>query len=110
MSMAGFIQGWPHCHLVIIVYKKFMKVTFLRALFNICAMNANKQFFPLMFGVTPSESNDSWEFSFTKLKETIGDIDDLAIISDRNEGIQNAVKKMYSNAHHGFSMHIWCIM
>ena len=41
------------------------------------------------------------------LKEEIGDRDDLAIISYRNEGIQNAVKKVYPDSHHGFCMQHW---
>ena len=49
---------------------------------------------------------NAWNFFFTKLKEAIGDRDDLAIILDRSEEIQSAIKKMYPNAHHGFYMQI----
>ena len=104
MSLVGFIQGWPHCRLVIVVDGTFIKMTYRGLLLSACAMDTNEQIFPLVFGVGPLKSNDLLEFFFTKLKEAIRDRDDLAIISDRNKGIQNPIKKVYPNAHHGFCM------
>ena len=60
-------------------------------------MDANDQIFPLAFAIVDGESNASWHFFFTKLKESIGDGDQLAIISDRNNGIINTVKEIYPN-------------
>ena len=70
----------------------------------------NGRIFPLAFGVGHSESNDSWEFFFIKLKKAIRDRDDLTIILDKNEGIQNVVQKVYPNIHHGFACNMWFVM
>ena len=98
----AFIQGWRHCHLVIIVDGTFMKANYRGTFLSACAMDTNQQIFPLVFGVGPLESIDSRKFFFTKLKKAIRDRDDLIIISNRYEGIQNIAKKVYPNAYHGF--------
>ena len=105
MSLAAFIQGGPDCRPVIIVDGSFLKLYYRGTLFTACEMDGNQQIFPLAFGIGDAENNDSWKFFFTKLKEAIGDRDDLAIIPDRHIGIINVVKKVYPNAHHGYYMH-----
>ena len=102
MSLAGLTQEWPHRHPVIVIDKTFIKANFRGTLLSVCAIKANEQIFPLVFGVGPLESIDSRKFFFTKLKKAIRDRDDLIIISNRYEGIQNIVKKVYPNAYHGF--------
>ena len=42
MSLAGFVQGWPHCCLVIVVNRTFIKVTYHKSLLSACAMDANE--------------------------------------------------------------------
>ena len=105
MSLAAFIQGWPHCRPVIIVDRTLMKSYYRGTLLTACAIDANEQEFPLAFGVVDSENNNSWEWFFNKLKEAIGNRDELTLISDKHLDIINAVKKVYPNAEHGYCMH-----
>lgn len=109
MSLAAFIEGWQHCRPVIICDGAFLKTKQNETLFTACAMDANEQIFPLAFGVGPNESNATWDYFFSKLKEAIGDRDELVVVSDRHRGIISAVEKHYPYAEHGFCMHhLYC--
>lgn len=109
MSLAAFIQGWQHCRPVIICDRAFLKTKQNGTLFTACAMDANDQIFPLAFGVGLNESVASWDYFFGKLKEAIGDRDELVVVSDRHQGIKKAVEKHYPYAQHGWCMHhLYC--
>ncbi|KAM6558965.1 hypothetical protein CsatA_028204 [Cannabis sativa] len=64
-------------------------------------MDANNNIFILAFGIGDSENDCSWEWFFTKLRETFGDREGLTIISDRHKSIEKAVSNVYPNHFHG---------
>ncbi|CAH9104271.1 unnamed protein product [Cuscuta europaea] len=102
MSLAAWRNGWQWCRPVIIVDGSFMKATFRGTLLTACALDGNRQIFPIGFGVCDRENNDTWKWFFTQLKQAIGDRKDLCVVSDRNEGIINAVKQVFPYADHGY--------
>lgn len=65
-------------------------------------MDGNNQIVPLATGVSQGETGRSWTWFLTHLKECIGEVADLAIISDRHLGIQQACQTVFPDAFHGF--------
>ncbi|XP_024042032.1 uncharacterized protein LOC112099154 [Citrus clementina] len=54
------------------------------------------------FGVGDSENNASWLWFFTKLRESIGEVENLVFISDRHPSIKKFVSTMFPNATYEF--------
>ncbi|PWA85098.1 transposase, MuDR, MULE transposase domain protein [Artemisia annua] len=66
------------------------------------AMDGNNQIIPIATGVTHGETGESWTWFLSKLKECIGEVPGLAIISDRHFAIGLACKNVFPNAFHGY--------
>lgn len=64
-------------------------------------MDGNNQILPVGYGIGKSEDGESWTWFLSKLKECIGEHPDLAIISDRANSIDLAVRTVFPNAFHG---------
>ena len=105
MSLSPFIRGWKFCRPIIIIDATFLKNYHRGTLFTAVAMDANEQCFPLAFGVGDSESNESWLNFLSTLKAAIGERPRQVIVSDRNNGICNAVAKVFPNSAHGYCAH-----
>ena len=65
-------------------------------------MDGNNQIIPIATGVSQSETAESWIWFMRKLKECIGEVPNLAIISDRHYGITAACNAVFPNAFHGY--------
>ena len=52
-----------------------------------CGIDAEEKKFPLSFAVVEFENISSCEWFLTKVKNAIGDREDMVVISDRHEGI-----------------------
>ncbi|XP_062119357.1 uncharacterized protein LOC133833115 [Humulus lupulus] len=73
----------------------------------LCAMgqDANKQIYPIAFSVVDSENNDSWLYFLLRLKEAIGEVENLVFVSDRHTSIASALTKNFPEAHHDACIH-----
>ncbi|GKE96800.1 transposase, MuDR, MULE transposase domain protein, partial [Tanacetum coccineum] len=60
--------------------------------------DGNNQIIPIATGVSQGETEESWTWFMLKLKECIGEVPNLAIISDRHPGIILACKMVFPNA------------
>ncbi|XP_062100818.1 protein FAR1-RELATED SEQUENCE 5-like [Humulus lupulus] len=101
LAFANSIKGWKHCRPVIVIDGTYLKTSFGGTLFTASTMDANNNIFPLAFGIGDSENDSSWLWFFTKLKETYGEREGMAIISDRHKSIENAIDHVYPKAFHG---------
>ncbi|KAK1305847.1 hypothetical protein QJS10_CPA10g01278 [Acorus calamus] len=77
--------GLDGCHL-----KGFYKDIMLSATY----VDADNCLFPLAFAVVESETGDSWIWFLEMLHEAIGDVDGLALMSDKDKGLESAVPGM----------------
>ncbi|XP_073120926.1 uncharacterized protein [Henckelia pumila] len=68
------------------------------------AQDGNHHQFLIAWGVVDKESSESWSWFLSRLKIIVVDDDELVIISDRHQGIINAVASLYNRAHHVFCM------
>lgn len=63
--------------------------------------DGNHHQYPVAWVVVDSENDVSWTWFFQKLRPKIQNEEDLAILSDRNRSIINAVSAVYPKAKHG---------
>ncbi|XP_062100869.1 uncharacterized protein LOC133806796 [Humulus lupulus] len=69
------------------------------------ALDANNHLYPVAFGIVDSENHDSWKYFMSKLKEAIGEFEDLAFVSDRHASITHALETIFPDAYHGACYH-----
>ncbi|KAJ0082352.1 hypothetical protein Patl1_10338 [Pistacia atlantica] len=91
----GFIEGCRHfigvdgCHL---------KGPYGGVLLSAVPMDANSGIFPIAITICEIENKESWRYFMTLLKEFIGDIDPITIMSDRQKGLVDAIQTCWPNA------------
>ncbi|XP_062086060.1 uncharacterized protein LOC133792159 [Humulus lupulus] len=68
-------------------------------------LDANNHLYPVAFGIVDSENHDSWKYFMSNLKETIGQVEDLAFVSDRRASITHALETIFLDAYHGACYH-----
>ncbi|KAJ0033968.1 hypothetical protein Pint_26262 [Pistacia integerrima] len=91
----GFIEGCRHfigmdgCHL---------KGPYGGLLLSTVSMDANSGIFPVAITNCEIENKESWRYFMTLLKEFIGDIDPITIMSDRQKGLVHALQTCWPNA------------
>ena len=90
---------------VICIDGAHLKGRYLGIMFLAVCMDGNNQIFPLAFGFGASESADMWTWFLSRVMECIGDVNNLAIISDRAATINLAVRYVFPNAHHESCCH-----
>ncbi|KAE8688907.1 hypothetical protein F3Y22_tig00110949pilonHSYRG00042 [Hibiscus syriacus] len=86
---------------VIIVDGAHLKGRYLGVKLLAVAMDANNGILPIAYGVGKSETSDSWTWFMGHLRDCIGPISNLTIISDRANSIDNVVRRCFSDAFHG---------
>ncbi|CAH9131162.1 unnamed protein product [Cuscuta epithymum] len=102
MSLGASRKGWAACRPVISVDGAHLKAKYKGTVLSACALDANRQIFPIAFGLCGRENKETWSwFFFTKLKEAIGEREDMCFVSDRNEGLISAAKENFPNVNHG---------
>ncbi|KAL5579466.1 hypothetical protein UlMin_011908 [Ulmus minor] len=79
----------------------FLKVLYKGVLLIATAQDGNSKCYPIAWGIVDSENEDSWTWFLTRLKEVIGDTDDLVFVSNRAQSVKNVVSTIYNNAQHG---------
>ncbi|XP_044500271.1 uncharacterized protein LOC123221497 [Mangifera indica] len=103
MCMGCSIRGFQQfCRPVICIDASHLKGKYLGSLFIAVAKDGNNQIYPLAFGIGHKEGLDTWTPFLTYLRMCIGDLPDLAIISDRHHSIIAAVANVMPHARHGF--------
>ena len=65
------------------------------------AQDDNSNCYLIAWGIVDSKNEDAWTWCLSKLKEVIGDSDELAFILDRALSIKNAISNVFDKAHHG---------
>ncbi|GKB16646.1 transposase, MuDR, MULE transposase domain protein [Tanacetum coccineum] len=71
----------------------------------VVGMDGNNQIIPIATGVSQGETNESWTWFLSKLKDCIGEVPNLVIISDRHYAIILACKIVFPNSFHVYCCH-----
>nr|XP_043638145.1 uncharacterized protein LOC122609152 [Erigeron canadensis] len=64
-------------------------------------MDGTNQILPIAYGVCKGESSECWTWFLSKLKECIGERENLVIISDPHPSVALAVRELFPNSFHG---------
>ncbi|XP_062085526.1 uncharacterized protein LOC133791623 [Humulus lupulus] len=101
VSRRGFRTRRP----VLCVDDTFLKTKYGGQMLCVVALDANNHLYPVAFGIVDSENHDSWKYFMSKLKEAIGEVEDLAFVSDRHASITHALETIFPDAYHGACYH-----
>ncbi|KAM6556547.1 hypothetical protein CsatB_003566 [Cannabis sativa] len=99
-SLAACRRGFKFCRPVISIDDTFLKTRFGGTMLVAVAYDANNQLFSIAFAIVDSENHDSWKYFLKKLKEAIGEVENLVFVSDRHQSIEHAVKVIFPEACH----------
>ena len=80
---------------------RFLKGPYKGVLLVATAQDDNSKCYPIAWGIVDSENEDSWTWFLTRLKEVIGDTDELVFVSNKAKSIKNAISTVFNNAQHG---------
>ena len=86
---------------VVIIDAAHLKGEFKGTLFLAVGMDGNNQILPLAYGIGKSEDGESWTWFLSKLRDCVGEIADMAIISDRANSIHVGVRNVFPRVYHG---------
>ncbi|CAL9757996.1 unnamed protein product [Musa acuminata subsp. burmannicoides] len=104
-SIYGFLYA---CRPLLELDRAHLKGKYLGTLLCASAVDADDMLFPLAFAIVDIESDDNWMWFVTELRKLFGVNTDkmpmLTILSDRNQGIVQAVEYNFPNASHGFCL------
>ncbi|KAM6586279.1 hypothetical protein CsatA_008884 [Cannabis sativa] len=85
-SLGPCIRGFRFCQPVVCVDGSFLKTRYGGQMLCPVALDAGSHIFPIAFAIVGSENHNSWTYFMRKLKE-IGDVENLAFVSDRHQSI-----------------------
>ncbi|KAM6595486.1 hypothetical protein CsatA_006010 [Cannabis sativa] len=105
VALDASIKGWKKCKPIIVVDGTFLKSTYGGTLLSACTQDANGHIFPLAFSVVDSENNNSWQWFFTKVRETYGIREEQCLISDRHESISKAACQVFPEITHCYCVY-----
>ncbi|XP_022880846.1 uncharacterized protein LOC111398126 [Olea europaea var. sylvestris] len=97
-SIRGYTQ---YLRPVICVDGSHLKGSYKGTLLLATAQDGNKQIYPLAWGIVDAETNKSWKWFMSNLKELIGDSEDLVFVLDRKKSIDKAITQLFPLSHHG---------
>ena len=89
---------------MVVVDGTFLTGKYRGTLLGAVAQDANRQLFPLAFGIVDSENNSSWEWFMYQLLQVVPPSNDLVFVSDRHASISRAVSLAYPTATHCICM------
>ncbi|CAN1233481.1 hypothetical protein LINPERPRIM_LOCUS3922 [Linum perenne] len=104
-SIYGFLNG---CRPLLGLDRTYLKSKYLGTLLLATAFDGDGGIFPLAFGVVDEENDDNWMWFLSEL-HTLLEINTeimprVTILSDRQQGIVEAVEAKFPTAFHGFCM------
>ncbi|XP_022859737.1 uncharacterized protein LOC111380410 [Olea europaea var. sylvestris] len=96
-SIRGYIQ---YLRPIVCVDGSHLKGPYKGTLLLTTAQDANKQIYPLAWGIVDSETNRSWMWFMSNLKDLIGDSDELVFVLDNKRSIERAITHLFPLSHH----------
>ncbi|GJT48968.1 transposase, MuDR, MULE transposase domain protein [Tanacetum coccineum] len=91
-----------YMRVLIIIAGAHLKGTYLGTNLVAVGMDGNNQIIPIATGVSQGETSKSWTWFLRKLKDCIGKVPNLAIISDKHYAITLACNTVFPNLFHGY--------
>ncbi|XBH97076.1 hypothetical protein VPH35_087359 [Triticum aestivum] len=95
----GFLKG---CRPIIFLDGCHIKTRYKGNILTAVGIDPNDCIFPIAFGICEVESTHSWEWFLASLKDDLNIINTstFTIMSDRQKGLTNAMKKVFPDSEH----------
>lgn len=90
---------------VIGTYENFLRGPYKGVLLVATTQDGNTKCYPITWSIVDYENEDSWTWFLRRLREVIGDIDELMFISKRAQSIKTNISTIYEKAQHG--AYVW---
>ena len=78
----------------------FLKGPYKSVLLVNMAQDGNSKCYSNTWGIVDSENEDSWTWFLRRLREVIGDTDELVFISDKAQSIKKVISTVYEREQH----------
>ena len=101
IAFGACIEGFAVMKKVIAVNVTWLKNGYGGVLVFAKAQDPNGHIYPLAFAVLDGENHASWTWFFEMLKSIIPDSSELVFMTDRNQSLILAIRKVFSQARHG---------
>ncbi|XP_062085469.1 uncharacterized protein LOC133791563 [Humulus lupulus] len=98
-------RGFRTCRHVLCVDDTFLKTKYGGQMLCAVALDANNHLYSVAFVIVDSENHDFWKYFMSKLKEAIGEVEDLAFVSDSYASSTHALETIFPDAYHGACYH-----
>lgn len=98
-SIRGFQLG---CRPLLFIDDYHLSIPFRGTLWSVTALDANDGIYPVAYWIVATDNDADWSWFFEKLKLIVGKRE-IAIISDRNQGLLNRLNEVF-----GFETHSYC--
>ena len=82
LAFGAAIRGFQYMRKIIGIDGTFLKGPYKGFLLVATAQDDNNKCYPIAWGIVDLENEDAWTWFLTRLKEVIGDTDELVFISD----------------------------
>ncbi|XP_051139505.1 uncharacterized protein LOC127257179 [Andrographis paniculata] len=104
-AIYGFIKA---CRPLLELDRVHLKGKYLGTMFCAAAVDADDALFPLAIAVVDVESDENWMWFISELRKLLGvntdNVPQLTVLSERTEGMVQAVETHFPTAFHGFCL------
>ncbi|KAI8547392.1 hypothetical protein RHMOL_Rhmol07G0192000 [Rhododendron molle] len=100
LGFAACKNGSTFCRPIMFVDGTFLKSTHNGCLLSACAKDGNQGLYPLCLAVVDSENYENWYWFMEQLKDFLEDGRVLVFVSDRHDGLLQAVKQIFPSLPH----------
>ena len=101
LAFGATIRGFQYMRKVIGIDETFLKGSYKGVLLVAMTQDDNNKCYHVAWGIVDYENENAWTWFLTRLRNVIGDTDELMFISDKAQSIKTVVSTVYEKVQHG---------
>ncbi|XP_058102757.1 uncharacterized protein LOC131246542 isoform X1 [Magnolia sinica] len=101
-SRHGFDNG---CRPLILLDGTSLREKWRGTLLAAVSVDGDDAIFPIAFAIVDFESYDNWIWFLTELKSAVSTNRTITFVSDRRNGLEEAVPQVFEDSYHAYSLH-----
>ncbi|XP_058102775.1 uncharacterized protein LOC131246548 isoform X2 [Magnolia sinica] len=101
-SQHGFENG---CRPLILLDGTSLREKCRGTLLAAVSVDGDDAIFPIAFAIVDFESYDNWIWFLTELKSAVSTNRTITFVSDRRDGLEEAVPQVFEGSYHAYSLH-----
>lgn len=105
VSFHASLHGFQHgCRPLLFLDSTLLKDKSQGTLLAASSVDGDDGIFPLALAIVDAEMYDSWHWFLVELKSSLSTTCPITFVSDRNNGLEQAVPEVFEDSYHGFSL------